>query len=372
MEPCLEAICDYATEGAWFVREAAVAALTDVAPEIAVPACAWRLRGKLGHADAAVRQGVLEVLAHWVRSLSREDVGSLMVCLDDDDTFVREAVLELLQRCNAAQRQPHLPSLVAALNDQEPELRIAALRALAAGDGAVGVADAALATGLRAGLADDDDEVRAAAVELLGHTAAWPDEASAPLLDAAVERLTDGCACVRAETMHFFSSLSEARRDVAIGHIRALLSDVDASVRCAAVHFLGACSPMQRAPHLGALASALADGDADVRRHAVLAFARCSVAERVAQLPAVAALLDDGDASVRRAAIELFGGAATAERQRFGAQILNRASHDDDIDVQCRAARVGYACVGRGGDERRQALEVTAAHLAATDSRVAK
>ncbi|MGX1710279.1 HEAT repeat domain-containing protein [Streptomyces albidoflavus] len=150
-------------------------------------------------------------------------------------------------------------ALVKAAGDPEPTVRVRALRALSDRDGALDL--------LLAASTDEDDEVRAAAVILLGRHSA--DEEA---FDGLLRALEDESPDVRIRAI---ASLPDAvtRPESARPALHTPLSDPDPTVRAAALEALTLRWPTHPETHTATLTLATTDPDPTVRADAITALA---------------------------------------------------------------------------------------------------
>lgn len=276
-EPGLATLGPYLADPDPAVRRAAVATLTETAPEGTGPALARALADE----DADVRSAAADSLRELVETLppERELREGLVAALSSDDPVVRTAayaVLRALRLGDAALfvsglADPDVPvrvetvralvsvdaveALARAARDADREVRVATAKGLAAvtappTDGALGT----LARLVR----DDDPLVRGAAFEALGSTGCPP-----ALTATAIAALADGAWRPRAGAA---TALGAADPDVAVPALAQALDDPNADVRKAVVLAL-----LRHRAHdhaRAALAAATADRDADVRAYA--------------------------------------------------------------------------------------------------------
>lgn len=264
-EPSLTALSPYLADADPAVRTAAVATLTETAPDGTGPALATALVDE----DAAVRAAAAASLQELVEVLppTPELSTPLVAALDSDDPRVRSTTLDVLRtlRLGDADR------FGGALSDPAIEVRIAAVRALVSVDALDAVARAT---------ADPAREVRVAVARSLQDPAAL-----APLVH-------DPDILVRAAALAALSTAGcpSPYDTTAI----TALSTPSWQVRAGAATALGAAGPDLAVP---ALAKALGDANADVRKAAVLALLRHSAREDARA--ALATAVTDPDADVR-------------------------------------------------------------------------
>ncbi len=283
-EPPVEAITPYLDDPDPKVRRAAVATLTEVAPDGVAGALAVALadgHGSVRHAAATALRELVEVLPP-----TREVQGALSGALASQDAQVRAAVLDVLRALRLG-----LPEVFRdALLDPDHRVRLQAVRGLVSHDAAGVVARAArdasrevrvaVAHGLgtigepAAGDAlatlvrDGDDLVRAAALESLAGIGCPP-----PLDALAADALHDPAWQVRAGAAR---GLAPAAPEIAAGPLVKALDDPHLDVRKAAVISLSDHLRSARLLHgdsalsevADALGRARTDPDADVRAYA--------------------------------------------------------------------------------------------------------
>ncbi|WP_433478274.1 fumarate reductase/succinate dehydrogenase flavoprotein subunit [Spirillospora sp. CA-142024] len=272
--PPVGAITPYLADPDPKVRRAAVATLTEVAPDGVAGALATALadaHGSVRHAAATALRELVEVLP--ATGGVRDD---LVPALGSDDALVRAAVLDVLRALRLGSRSV----FAGALGDADQRVRLQAVRGLVAHDAAEEIARAAgdasrevrvavahglgtvgdpAVSGALAGLiGDGDDLVRAAALEALAGIGCPP-----PLDDAAAGALHDPAWQVRTGAAR---GLAAASPDTASGPLVKALDDPHLDVRKAAVISLAAFRDVPEAAD--ALSRARSDPDADVRAHA--------------------------------------------------------------------------------------------------------
>ncbi|MBO2461779.1 fumarate reductase/succinate dehydrogenase flavoprotein subunit [Actinomadura violacea] len=273
-EPDVGAVAAYLSDPDPKVRRAAVATLTEVAPDGVAGALATALRdshGSVRHAAATALRELVEVLP------ATGDVrDALSGALDVPDAQVRAAVLDVLR----ALRLGGTGVFAGALGDPDHRVRLQAVRGLVAHDAADGVARAAgdasrevriavahglgtigdpAASGALGRLVEDaDDLVRAAAFEALAGVGCPP-----PLDAAAAAALHYPAWQVRAGAAR---GLAGADPEAASVPLVKALDDPHLDVRKAAVIALSA--QPRTAETIEALSAARSDPDADVRAYA--------------------------------------------------------------------------------------------------------
>ncbi|MEV0620117.1 fumarate reductase/succinate dehydrogenase flavoprotein subunit [Nonomuraea sp. NPDC050404] len=252
------------------VRRAAIATLTETAPEGAGAA----LAAALGDAHGTVRRAAATALRELVEVLpATSELGAALTeRLTGEDALVRASALDVLRALRLGERR----TFDAGLRDTDRRVRIEAIRGLvsldeadlvapaaadpsrevrvwaAKGLGLIGKPSAALTT-----LAGDPDPlVRAAALEASGAT-------GAPLVDRALPALDDPAWQVRVGAVR---CLAAAGQDTASGPLIGALGDANLDVRKAAVLALTRWAGEARVAD--ALTTAQSDPDADVRAHA--------------------------------------------------------------------------------------------------------
>ncbi|TDD67062.1 fumarate reductase/succinate dehydrogenase flavoprotein subunit [Actinomadura rubrisoli] len=273
-EPSVDAIARYLADPDPKVRRAAVATLTEVAPDGVTGALATALadgHGSVRHAAATALRELVEVLP--VTSQVRD---ALSGALDSQDAQVRAVVLDVLRALRLGG-----PAVFGdALRDADHRVRLQAVRGLVAHDAAdevgraaddpsrevrVAVAHGLGTIGAPASpavlgrlLEDRDPLVRAAALEALAGVGCPP-----PLDTAAADALHDPAWQVRTGAA---KGLAAADPDIAAGPLIKALDDPHLDVRKAAVISLAPHAP--RPDVQDALTSATNDPDADVRAYA--------------------------------------------------------------------------------------------------------
>ncbi|MFJ6694944.1 fumarate reductase/succinate dehydrogenase flavoprotein subunit [Streptomyces sp. NPDC091272] len=282
-QPGLDALAPYLSDPDPAVRRAAVAALTETAPDGAGPA----LAAALADPDAGVRADAAGSLRELVETLPAEPGlrEPLVAALGSDDPVVRTAgpaVLRALRLGDAALfgrgltdsdlgvRVETVHALVSvnavaelarAARDPDREVRVATAKGLAAvaqgGGPAASGPDGVPAT-LALLVGDNDPLVRAAAFEALGATACPAAQAK-----AAVHALHDTAWRARAGAA---AALGAADAGTAVPALAKALADTNADVRKAAV--LALLRHPSDADARAALTTATDDPDADVRAFA--------------------------------------------------------------------------------------------------------
>ncbi|MGI5402199.1 fumarate reductase/succinate dehydrogenase flavoprotein subunit [Streptomyces sp. CA-135486] len=267
-EPSLTELSPYLADADPAVRAAAVATLTETAPDGTGPALATALvdeDGAVRAAAAASLQELVEVLPPTPELSTR-----LVAALDNDDPRVRSTTLDVLR----ALRLGDAGLFGGALSDPAIEVRIAAVRALVSVDAldVVARATADSAREVRVAVArslddpaalepllhDPDILVRAAALAALS-VAGCP----APYDTTAITALAAPSWQVRAGAA---TALGAAGPDLAVSALAKALGDSNADVRKAAV--LSLLRHSAREDARAALATAVTDPDADVRAYA--------------------------------------------------------------------------------------------------------
>ncbi|GGS71343.1 fumarate reductase/succinate dehydrogenase flavoprotein-like FrdA [Planobispora rosea] len=269
-QPSLDRFAPYLADPDPKVRRAAIAALTESAPEGAGGALAAALADDHGTVRRAAASGLRELVE--VLPATPALGADLAARADSPDAAVRSTVLDVLR----ALRLGTPETFATGVRDADHRVRIEAIRGLvsldesdlvaaAAGDasrevrvrvatglGTIGKPSAALAE-----LADDPDPlVRAAALESSGAT-------GSPLLARAVRALEDPAWQVRTGAARCLGAGDPAD---AAGPLITALGDGNLDVRKAAVLALG---PWATRPEVAAaLRGALSDADADVRAYA--------------------------------------------------------------------------------------------------------
>ena len=192
------------------VRYWAIAALSSIGDERAVPAIQQRLKED---GDSTVRAVAVWHLGRW---FDRDDVRqAVMATLDDKDPYVRGWAFRVIQHKRHAGALPRLMKL---LGSQDEAVRYSALRAIAEvqGEGAIPLLVKALQE-------DADPEVRAAAVFHLGQ---WFDRAE--VREVILRTLDDKDKYVRGWALNV---VTEKRCVEALPQATALLESDDEQVR---------------------------------------------------------------------------------------------------------------------------------------------
>src|SRR5690606_3195229 len=290
-EPDVGAVAAYLDDPDPKVRRAAVATLTEVAPD----GVAGALASALGDAHGSVRHAAARALRELVEVLpsTGEVRDGLLPALGGGDAFVRAAVLDVLRALGLGS----VETFADALDDGDHRVRLQAVRGLVAHDAAGEIRRAAAdpsrqvrgagAAGelARAG-ADPPREVRVAVAHGLG-TVAGP--AAAGTLDALA---CDGDDLVRAAALEAAAGIGcPPPLDSAA---LAGLNDPAWQVRVGAARGLAAASPETAS---GPLVKALDDPHLDVRKAAVISLGAFRDVPEVAD--ALGRAQDDPDADVR-------------------------------------------------------------------------
>ncbi len=222
----------------------------------------------LGDADAGVRHEAADGARELVEVLPSPE--ELAVHVNSPDAVVRAVALYVTSSRRVA------ADFRAALADGDHRVRIEAVRALVSIDDADGVAQAC---------ADDNREVRITAVKGLA------------TLGAGVETVRAGLAdrdpLVRAAALSALGSLGGAAEDMVL--IERALGESAWQVREGAARALSGVTPDVAVP---SLSRTLADSHLDVRKAAVLSLTRWAASESAAR-EALGLALSDADADVR-------------------------------------------------------------------------
>lgn len=273
-EPGLDEIVPYLADADPKVRRAAVATLTEVAPDgFAGPLAAALAdgHGSVRHAAATALREMVEVLP-----ATPEVRDALVAAAANRDAIVRAAVLDVLR----ALRLGGPATFAAALADADHRVRLQAVRGLVAHDAAVAVARAA---------SDASREVRIAVAHGLGAIgAAGAREGSADVLGGLAG---DGDILVRAAALEALAGVGCPPPFDALA-VEAL-HDPAWQVRTGAARGLAAAPDVANGP----LIKALDDPHLDVRKAAVISLSGRSADPEVAE--ALRAARDDTDADVR-------------------------------------------------------------------------
>jgi len=270
-EPDVGAVAAYLDDPDPKVRRAAVATLTEVAPD----GVAGALASALGDAHGSVRHAAARALRELVEVLpsTGEVRDGLLPALGGGDAFVRAAVLDVLRALGLGS----VETFADALDDGDHRVRLQAVRGLVAHDAAGEIARAA---------ADPSREVRVAVAHGLGTVA---DPAAAGTLDALA---CDGDDLVRAAALKAAAGIGcPPPLDSAA---LAGLNDPAWQVRVGAARGLAAASPETAS---GPLVKALDDPHLDVRKAAVISLGAFRDVPEVAD--ALGRAQDDPDADVR-------------------------------------------------------------------------
>lgn len=198
---------------------------------------------------SAAREWLVKQLGYVGRE---ESVEALSVLLADKEAAIAERACRALQRNPAAVAGEALRLALEAA--QTPQWRVALINALGFRN------EAANAAALRKYAADDDDDIRCAALQAL---ASLGDRESASLMAAAMEK---GSKRAQAEATDAYLKLADVLsgandRQAALGIYRRLLNSTG-HVRCAAVLGIGRAGGLNELP---LLFEALADKEAKVQ-----------------------------------------------------------------------------------------------------------
>ncbi|GII00120.1 fumarate reductase/succinate dehydrogenase flavoprotein subunit [Planobispora takensis] len=266
-QPSLERLAPYLADTDPKVRRAAIAALTETAPEGVGEALAAALADDHGTVRRAAASGLRELVE--VLPATPGLGAALTARAESSDAAVRGTVLDVLRALRLGTRE----IFAEGTRDPDHRVRIEAISGLVSLDESGPVAAAA---------GDPSREVRVRVARGLG-TIGKPAEVLAELAG-------DADPLVRAAALEASGATGSPLREQAVRALR----DPEWQVRTGAARCLGACDPQDAA---GPLAGALADGNLDVRKAAVL-----SLAPWAARPEAAAALrgaLADTDADVR-------------------------------------------------------------------------
>ncbi|MFF7202110.1 fumarate reductase/succinate dehydrogenase flavoprotein subunit [Streptomyces sp. NPDC008141] len=272
-QPELAALSPYLADPDPAVRRAAVATLTETAPDGTGPA----LAAALADADPGVRAVAAESLRELIETLPPEPAlrTPLVAAVSSADPVVRAAALDLLRALRLGSTALFAPGL----DDPDLGVRVETVRALVSVDAVRELTTAA---------ADPAREVRVTVAKGLAAVTAPPADVLGPL----TRLLGDPDVLVRAAA---FQSLGATGcpAEVAESAVGAL-DDPAWQVRAGAAAALGGAASGTAVP---ALAKALGDASADVRKAAVLALLRHPAAEEARA--ALATAVHDPDADVR-------------------------------------------------------------------------
>ncbi|QGV77124.1 fumarate reductase/succinate dehydrogenase flavoprotein subunit [Streptomyces ficellus] len=273
-QPRLEAFTPYLDDADPAVRRAAVATLTEAAPEGTGPALARALADD----DAGVRGAAADSLRELVETLppGPELRHPLVTALSSADPAVRTAAVTVLRSLRLGDAALYAPGLA----DPDRAVRVETVRALVSVD-----AVAALATAAR----DADREVRVATAK--GLVAVTAPQAGG-VLDTLAVLAHDADGLVRGAAFEALGSAGcpPVLADAAV----TALSDEAWRPRAGAATALGAAEPEIAVP---VLAEALGDANADVRKAVVLSLLRHRADDRARAALATATV--DPDADVR-------------------------------------------------------------------------
>ncbi|MFF8288680.1 fumarate reductase/succinate dehydrogenase flavoprotein subunit [Streptomyces sp. NPDC016309] len=272
--PPLTALAPYLADRDPAVRRAAVATLTETAPDGTGPA----LARALADGDAEVRGAAADSLRELAGTLPSEPAlrEPLVAALSSPDPVVRTAATAVLRALRLGDAALYRPGLA----DPDRAVRVETVRALVSVDAAGDLAAAAR---------DDDREVRVAAAKGLAAVAAAGPGA---VLGTLADLVRDGDALVRGAA---FEALGTTGCPPALAAAAvAALADAAWRPRAGAATALGAADP---GPAVPALAKALDDANADVRKAVVLALLRHR--DHDGARAALATATGDPDADVR-------------------------------------------------------------------------
>ena len=263
-EPTLADLNGFLSDDDAGVRRTAVATLVENLPD----GYGGALVAALGDADAGVRHEAADGARELVEVLSSPE--EFAVHVNSPDAVVRAVALYVTSSRRVA------ADFRAALADGDHRVRIEAVRALVSVDDVDGVARA---------YADDNREVRITAVKGLA------------TLGAGVETVRAGLAdrdpLVRAAALSALGSLGGAAGDVAL--IERALGESAWQVREGAARALSGVAPDVAVP---SLSRTLGDSHLDVRKAAVLSLTQWAASESAAR-EALGLALSDADADVR-------------------------------------------------------------------------
>ncbi|GIH93521.1 fumarate reductase/succinate dehydrogenase flavoprotein subunit [Planobispora siamensis] len=266
-QPSLERLAPYLSDTDPKVRRAAIAALTETAPEGVGEALAAALADDHGTVRRAAASGLRELVE--VLPATPGLGAALAARAESSDAAVRGTVLDVLRALRLGTREV----FAAGTRDPDHRVRIEAIRGLVSLDESGLVAAAA---------GDPSREVRVRVAKGLG-TIGKPAEVLAELAG-------DTDPLVRAAALEASGATGSPLREQAVRALR----DPEWEVRTGAARCLGACDPQDAA---GPLAEALTDGNLDVRKAAVLSLAPWAARPEVAT--ALRGALADTDADVR-------------------------------------------------------------------------
>ena len=272
-QPELAALSPYLADPDPAVRRAAVATLTETAPDGTGPA----LAAALADTDTGVRAVAAESLRELVETLPPEPAlrTPLVAAVSSADPVVRAAALDLLRALRLGSTALFAPGL----DDPDLGVRVETVRALVSVDAVQELTTAA---------ADPAREVRVTVAKGLAAVTAPPADVLGPL----TRLLSDHDVLVRAAA---FQSLGATGCPADVAESAAgALDDPAWQVRAGAAAALGGAAS---GTAVGALAKALGDAFADVRKAAVLALLRHPAAEEARA--ALATAVHDPDADVR-------------------------------------------------------------------------
>ncbi|WP_165249472.1 HEAT repeat domain-containing protein [Paludisphaera soli] len=405
--PAVETLRSLLTERRESVRAEVVMALGRIGPD-AAPAVA-DLLPLLADPGDRIRAEAVRALG----SIGPASLDPLIAACSHEDAKVRSGAVEALGFATAPDPRA-VAAVIGRARDDSPEVRAAAIRSLARFGEAVPEKDAL--TALQAGLRDDDEGVRLAAVdasidrpELLARSAddleslltapgdgparhaafllgrmgadaaprllrALADDRSrvGPIADALaglglpvaptlVEAAASPSPRVRQAAVLALGSL----RPLAPGAVEVMtkgLRDADPAVSAASLAALGSLGP-RAAPAIPEVRALLRGDSAELRAQAVAVLAQA--APRDGKLvDDLMGVLDDPEPAVRRPALERLRGLGTLGRKAIPAAIAKLNDPDDDV----RAAAADL--LGGHGPSAAEAVPALTAMLAGPSPRI--
>ncbi|OMC32532.1 fumarate reductase/succinate dehydrogenase flavoprotein subunit [Mycobacterium sp. GA-1841] len=273
-EPTLEDLSSYLTDADAGVRRTAVATLVEHLPDGYQPA----LVAALADDDAGVRRETADAVRELVEVLP--DPGAFLDRLASEDPVVRAVTVYL----SSSRRVGSAEAYRVASTDIDHRVRIEAVRALVSVDDHTGVA---------AATADENREVRIAAVGGLATLRAGAD--------AVRVALDDADPLVRAAALASLGAVG-CTGDVVVS-VEKAFTESAWQIRQGAARALAGAEPEVAVPTLW---RALEDRHLDVRKAAVLSLSRWADSETARQALTVA--LEDSDADVRAYARQALAG----------------------------------------------------------------
>jgi len=261
------------------------------------------LMPRLEHPDWSIRRKAVQAVGKVAQAVDGDlrAVKLLAGQASDSDQEVRIAVLEALP--NAAPRKCKEAVALATTMSEDiaPEVRLCALKVLEEIASVNRSRSRKAVHAVAARLHDEDEDVRAAAVQTLGSIATGRRTA----IDATVERLSDLDERVRLAAVNALQGVAPERRDRALKRTVPLLRHADAGVRDTVTAAIQAMSPPGEAIAIAATATTVAR------------FRRRFAAPRGAGLEEDSSTLDGGSAAASDAEV---GGTSCCSGSGYGAR----------------------------------------------------